>query len=188
MNEENNFELQPCILSYFDFIGVRKLAKEGKTAALMSKVSRFVDAYVNMELVYQDHGYIWNDSIMLLSYQTSPKSRRPLLRELNTFREKLHKHVCMDLFGIVVSGMTFSINDSLKIHPKFTILKTSSWAMANCFEIEEIMKTKRKKATWYIEGRLDRKGNLGDLIGSEMIKMLPSRKPRKVNMYRSLKL
>ncbi|WP_321927590.1 hypothetical protein [Paraburkholderia guartelaensis] len=65
--------------------------------------------------------------------------------------------------------------------PRTVILKTSSRAMANCFDIEKSLK--RHRADWYIDSRITEGVVLKDFFQQEDVVLLPSGEPRRIDMY-----
>ena len=68
-----------------------------------------------------------------------------------------------------------------------TVLQTSSWAMANCFIIEKVLKQER--ADWYVDTRIVRKvQGLRTEFQKKKVRMLPTNRERTVFLYKNNQL
>ena len=68
-----------------------------------------------------------------------------------------------------------------------SVLRASSWAMANCFEIEKTLK--RHRASWYIDTWIVQKvQGLGTASREEKVRMLPKNRERTVFLYKKNQL
>jgi len=181
----------PCIITAFDLVGTRSLSSSGEGSSMMQQMHSFAYSKINYCLLNHEHGYIWNDSVLLLSYQTKPAhKRRVVLDELIDFKRTLDNHCGTTTYAISVMGLAFPsdpmatpvYNGQIGLQPRAVILKTSSWAMANCFRIEE--KLGHHHADWYIDSRITTNMELPPPFVSEDLPLLPSNDPRTVNMYR----
>ncbi len=72
-------------------------------------------------------------------------------------------------------------NGQIASQPRAVVLKTSSWAMANCFLIEKDLGHHR--ADWYIGSRISDGAGLPKPFASENIGLLPKREPRTIDMF-----
>ena len=72
-------------------------------------------------------------------------------------------------------------NGQIASQPRAVVLKTSSWAMANCFLIEKDLGHHR--ADWYIDSRISDGAGLPKPFASENIGLLPKREPRTIDMF-----
>lgn len=184
------FDWQRCIITTFDMIGITRLAEKGLGSSLMLQMHQFAVQKINQSLPNHAHGYIWNDSIQLLSYHCmDSKNRKEAINELSEFKEALDTH-CGLTYAISVMGQTFPQNEflapvyngSIGQQPRATILKTSSWAMANTFNIETKLKSHR--ADWYIDSRITKNLDLPEPFKSEQLKLLPKNELRTINLYK----
>lgn len=73
-------------------------------------------------------------------------------------------------------------NGQIASQPRAVVLKTSSWAMANCFLIEKDLGHHR--ADWYIDSRITDGVSLPKPFASETINLLPKKEPRTIDMFR----
>jgi len=146
---------------------------------------------INHCLPLHSHGYVWNDSVLLLSYMTKPASeRQKLLAELSEFKSFLEEQCGVSLYAISVKGLAFPqdviapevFDRQVSQQPRAVVLKTSSWAMANCFLIEKVLGHHR--ADWYIDSRITDNLSLPKPIASETIELLPKKQPRTIHMFK----
>lgn len=148
-------------------------------------------AKINHGLPLHSHGYIWNDSVLLLSYMTEPNwSKRGFFAELVDFKSFLEQQCNTSIYAISVKGLAFPqdimapavFNGQLANQPRAVVLKTSSWAMANCFLIEKALK--RHRADWYIDSRITKDANLPVPFASEKVELLPKNQARTIHMFK----
>ncbi len=137
-------------------------AKHGASTGQASKRMQQFHCLVVRELKDRSlqsivHTYTWNDSALVVSkVDKSPGSFGQALRDLHGFKkaiDNLLDTLCPS-FAIAVKGQTFPLNEP-SANLRATILQTSSWAMANCFEIEKVLR--REQASWYVDTRIVRK-------------------------------
>lgn len=181
----------PCIVTAFDLIGTRSLSASGKGSSEMILMHGRAEEKINHDLPLHSHGYIWNDSVLLLSYMTEKNwSKRGFFAELNDFKSSLEQQCNASMYAISVKGLAFPqdiigktvFNAQISDQPRAVILKTSSWAMANCFLIEKALGHYR--ADWYIDRRITDGANLPKPFASEAICLLPKKQPRTIDMFR----
>lgn len=179
-----------CILTYIDIIGVKVHAKDGEGSSIMRRLHSCVPDGFGEHLPSHDHAYVWNDSVLVVAYLKNEHGEKMrLLREANNFKRHLDKALAMPSFAVVVEGMTFpSIGSSPGSgvddagSSKVTVLKTSSWAMANCFEIERELRRLKLKKNWYIDSRVT-KGLRRPSREDMQVTLLPANRKRAVSMY-----
>lgn len=180
----------PCIVTAFDLIGTRSLAASGHGSDAMIQMHNCAAGKINGGLPLHTHGYVWNDSVLLLSYRTAPEDRKPLLTELSDFKSYLESECNASMYAISVMGLAFPqdmgapaiLDGALAEHPRAVILKTSSWAMANCFLIEK--KLGRHRADWYIDSRITKGAGLSVPSSSKRIALLPKKERRTIHMFK----
>ncbi|MBK5547633.1 hypothetical protein JFT85_23005 [Pseudomonas sp. TH04] len=180
-----------CIVTAFDLVGTRGLAASGKGSSAMIDMHNRAAAKINHDLPLHSHGYIWNDSVLLLSYMTEPNwSKQGFFAELNAFKSFLEQQCGTSMYAISVKGLAFPqdimtqavFNGQIADQPRAVVLKTSSWAMANCFLIEKALGHHR--ADWYIDSRITAGANLPKSFASEIIDLLPKNDPRTIDMFK----
>lgn len=156
----------------------------------MIQMHNIAEAKINSGLPLHSYGYIWNDSVLLLSYRTELEARQGLLAELSAFKSSLEVECGVSMYAISVMGLAFPkdvssppITDGASSLPsRAVILKASSWAMANCFLIEK--KLGRHRADWYIDSRITEGANLPAPFASKRIELLPKKKRRMIHMFK----
>ena len=180
----------PCIVTAFDLVGTKSRAASGRGSSKMIEMRSFAVAKVNNGLPLHSHAYIWNDSVLLLSYETKPtQRRRELLAELEDFKTALEQRCGARTYAISVKGLAFPQDDiaapvfqgQIANQPRAVVLKTSSWAMANCFVIESTLGHHR--ADWYIDSRITRDTHISEPFARESLSLLPKKKSREIHMY-----
>ncbi|WP_199542027.1 hypothetical protein [Paraburkholderia kururiensis] len=188
MNTDN---WPPCIVTAFDLVGTRNLAASGKGSSAMVTMQGRAVAKINHGLPLHSHGYIWNDSVLLLSYMTEQNwSRRGFFAELDDFRSFLQRACGASIYAISVKGLAFPHNTfapavfdgQIAQQPRAVVLKTSSWAMANCFLIEKLLGHHR--ADWYIDSRISDGADLPVPFASDTIELLPKKESRRIDMFK----
>lgn len=180
-------EWKKCILSYIDIIGVKAHAKDSRGSSIMRRLQCCVTDGFEKHLLRHDHAYVWNDSVLVIAFFKNERGEKMrLLREVNGFKRHLDKTLDMPSFAVVVEGMIFPANEYLPgpglngvDSSKVTVLKTSSWAMANCFKIERELK--KYKMSWYIDSRVTKRLRRSSRI--EQVRLLPANRKRAVLMY-----
>lgn len=178
----------PCIVTVMDLIGTRTRTVSGTGSSFMQHMHRCAAARIQNGLPLHSQGYIWNDSVLLLSEKASTiKERLAVLLELEGFKQGLEEECAAGLYAVAVKGKTFP---PVKLPPadkpedlgRAVILKTSSWAMANCFAIEQALG--KHRADWYLDSRLTRGLKLPALFKSEPVELLPDSEARDIHMYK----
>jgi hypothetical protein len=178
----------PCIVTVFDLIGTKKQALSGTGSKLMLHMHQCAAQRIRNGLPLHSQGYIWNDSVLLLSEKASTiKERLDVLLELEAFKLGLQEECEVGLYAISVKGKAFPQvelppADNRRDADRAVILKTSSWAMANCFAIEQALR--KHRADWYLDSRLTRGIRLPEMFKSESVELLPDNEPRDIHMYK----
>jgi hypothetical protein len=189
---------QECIVTFIDLIGIKELAKGGQGSALMMEMHQRVKSQIQAgHLASHPYAYLWNDSVLLLAYLNDQESRsvqkNRILKEADNLRKKIDVDLELKSFGISVQGMAFPDNqisasvftgEQAADRPDVVILKASSWAFANCFEIDKNLR--KHRATWYIDSRISEMLQTDEPIDkTASVKMLPDGKKRPVDMYKT---
>lgn len=147
----------------------------------MLKLHSFALTKIEKGLLHNSYGYIWNDSILLLSYCTTPAAKgRELIVELSEFKQGLDQELGTCSYVISVRGKAFPTADSAA--NRVVVLKTSSWAMGNCFAIEK--KLGKYRADWYIDSRITKGTQLADPFTTKPISLSPKKECREIHLYR----
>lgn len=173
-----------CIITYADFPGIRKLAATGKASAMMRSIHHFVASNAHTLLRSHLAVYIWNDSILLVAEFANRKDKKRILEEQSAFKAAIDARVTPTHrpYVIVVQGKRFPIPQNKtekrsELHPDVVALKSSSWAMANCFRIEEMS---GNKAQWYIDSRITTGVKLENKQRCKKLPLLPRNEQRSI--------
>jgi hypothetical protein len=128
------------------------------------------------------YAYVWNDSVLLLSYVEQQKdgSFERAMRDADKLKRKID--TVGKSYAIAIKGRAFPVVSNMfgfKYGPRVEVLRTSSWAMANCFEVQR--KLRDLKAEWYVDERISQKVQIGrHHCGKRSISMFPSGEERSV--------
>jgi hypothetical protein len=181
---------RPGIVTVIDLIGVKKRAESTEGSTLMRQMHNFVRVRFDNGLDNHAHAYLWNDSILLLAYLNGkPGEKEAIVREADKLKAEVDADLGMPSYGIVVQGEMFPedpigsplTSGQLASEARTTIIKASSYAMANCFTIEAELKKHRK--TWYIDTWVADDLNISKPCVTAKVALLPSGKKRMVRMY-----
>src|SRR5690606_6648869 len=177
-----------CIVTVLDLIGTRKQTASGTGSSLMLRMHRCAAECIRNGMPLHKQGYIWNDSVLLLSEKASTiKERLDVLFELEGVKRELEAACGVGLYAVSVKGKAFP---SVALPPaeraedegRAVILKTSRWAMANCYAIERALG--KHRAAWYLDSRLTRGLKLPPLFKSEPVELLPDSEAREIHMFK----
>lgn len=147
-------EWRDCVVTLIDLVGVKALAKSGEASKLMREFHRLVtDEKSAIPAI--ENAYLFNDSALLLSYvDGGSASFESAIRDAYKLKRRVDK--LTNSYAIAVKGQAFppvkSGAEAAKVSG-VTFIRTSSWAMANCFKIEETIKKIKKPwalDTWII--------------------------------------
>lgn len=181
----------PCIVTMFDLIGTRGQAASGKASSAMRILQERAVWKMNHGMESHSHCYVWNDSVLLLSHHSKPAvARRRVLAELDECKQWLEQECMGELYAICVRGLAFpqdelrspAVDHDVRAEPRAIVLKTSSWAMANCFVIEKELK--QHQADWYIDSRITSNVDLKPPFAAKEVQLLPSAESRRIDMFR----
>jgi hypothetical protein len=190
-----------CIVTFMDLIDTTKYAKSGEASRIMQNMHESVISYVETSgnWVNHEHTYVWNDSVLLLAYLDKPgrhltrkEMKETILREADAFKRHIDADLGRKTFAIAVQGQTFPHypyvpsgarrGKQISDQPDVVVLKASSWAFANCFEIDRLL-SKHKKS-WYVDERITKSIATGRKPTiEEAIQMWPKQELRAVYMY-----
>jgi hypothetical protein len=188
-----------CAVSLIDFPGIRKLARQPDTKAsdLMRTMHTCVANSLQAGLPNHKRAYIWNDSVLLLAFLDQiSSSPEKVLREVDGLKRKVdalaNDYGLPDSYAISVKGQAFPPVEvgeqpkgqgSTAPQPRAVIIEASSYALANCYLIEESLGKDLKKP-WYVDSRLASEIKT-DLIPARIKppKLLPGTEVREVYVY-----
>jgi hypothetical protein len=166
-----------------DLIGVKKRALDGDSAAsaLMRSFHRLVRRKMASGLDALDHAYVWNDSVLLLAHvDDRPESYERAIHAADDLKREVDRTASS--YAIAVKGRVFPSNAGFD-GARVTVIKASSYAMANCFEIEAEAKRRRLRKAWYIDVRIARKVREARAPKWIAVPLLPGGKRRRVYVH-----
>jgi len=172
-----------CIVVLMDLIGVKRRALDGDSgaSALMRSFHGLVRREMARGLDALDHAYLWNDSVLLLAYvDDRSEAYKKAIHAADNLKRKVD--ATAPSYAVAVKGRTFPSSAGLD-GTRVTVIKASSYAMANCFAIESEAKSKRLRKAWYIDMRIARK--VREALAPEwiMVPLLPGGKHRRVYVH-----
>lgn len=181
-----------CVVTFMDLAGMRDEIDNNSSIAvdIMQKFHQAVYNETINEMPGHEHSYTWNDSVLLLAYTDDQYSNiEKIMKEADNLKRKVDRiHKC---YAISVKGMSFAEPCYYSGHvfegpnidqPKFVLLKSSSYAFTNCFDIEKKLGRKHKKS-WYIDERIAEKLQIEKASVIDKFTMLPTREKRNIHMY-----
>jgi hypothetical protein len=176
-------EWKDCIVVLIDLIGVKKRALAGDSSAstLMRSFHDLVRRMMGSDLGALDHAYVWNDSVLLLAYvDERPETYEQAIRAADKLKRKVD--ITASCYAIAVKGLAFPLNadpDSTRV----TVISASSYAMANCFEIEAQVRSRKLQKAWYIDTRVAKKVRAARAPQWVTVPLLPGGKSRRVYVH-----
>jgi hypothetical protein len=178
---------QDCVVAYFDLIGIRKAitAENSRATNFMREFHVLVHKSINGDMPAHHNAYAWNDSAMFLSFPNSDSDHETIMRELDVLKSIVDS-ICPS-YAICIKGQAIpepvcGYGTVVNGQPRFVYLKASSYAFANCFEVEkDLCKKKGLKMDWYVDSRIARKIPAFAKCDRHRVVMLPS--GRKRNVY-----
>lgn len=171
-----------CIVTHIDLPWVKRLAtKTGAGSRLMRQLHALAVRQLASGFSTVAHAYAWNDSVLLLSYvDARAASYDAAMRDAEMFKRRVDR--LRRSYAVSVKGRTFPELHSVDPgSTRVTVMKASSWAMANCFEIEK--RLGKYRASWYVDGRIARKLSGTCRSRQHSVELLPSGHPRVVHSY-----
>lgn len=176
-----------CIVILMDLIGVKELALSGDSQAslLMRRFHAMVRKEMHIGLSSLTHAYVWNDAVLLLAYVDGGQdTTEKIIRDAARLKKKVS--TLKQCYAIAVKGQSFPIELRPSQHKRddvrVTVLRTSSYAMANCFQVEAAIKKRKFNMAWYVDERIAKK-LAAPRHQSITVKLLPSGNSRKIYAY-----
>ena len=180
-----------CIVTFIDLVGVKMLANIGTSDAttLMRKMHTLTTQFTSKQFSHHSSVYIWNDSVLLLAVMQNEKNEEvKILKEANALKKKIDT-LC-ESFAISVKGQMFpelapidtNSQDESSSEIEITVLKASSYALANCSLIEYKLGRKLKKP-WYVDGRIARYITSEQPYTKHKLTLLPRNNRRLIYSY-----
>lgn len=170
-----------------DLIGVKELALKGDSQAssLMRRFHKMVRQEMHNDLLSLNHAYVWNDATLLLAYvDGDSRTIEKIIADASRLKQRVD--TIKQCYAIAVKGQAFPTNYEPVPYedndPRVTVLRTSSYAMANCFKIEAAVKEQKLNMAWYVDERI-----VNELTvpkhSSIAVELLPDGDNRKIYMY-----
>lgn len=174
-----------CVVSLIDLVGVKKMAwgRKGQASGAMQSMHAEVVAAMNAGLQLHSHAYVWNDSVLLLAFLDESHRPEPILREVEGLKRRL-EHLGKN-YAIAIQGQVFpdlALNAPSKRPARTTVIRASSFAMANCFHVEECI-GRRLRKPWYVDSRLAGKILTTQTFVKKSIDLLPGPNTREIFVY-----
>jgi hypothetical protein len=172
---------QDCIVTLIDLVGIKAKTQQGIASSLMLEFHNIVTKE-RSNLNVTAHAYVWNDSVLLLSYVNENSSS---FESAMKDADKLKRRVDMiaPSYAIAVKGKTFpSVSATTFANcPSVTVIRASSWAMANVFEVEKQLG--KLKKPWYVDSWIKNKIHTSQQFQKESVEMFPSKKKRSIFVF-----
>jgi hypothetical protein len=103
------------------------------------------------------------------------------MRDADRFKQSVD--VIKRSYAVAVKGRTFpALPGPVPSSMNVTVLEASSWAMANCFEIEK--KLGKLRAAWYVDGRIATRLPGVSPSAKHRVELFPSGQLRTVHSYK----
>ena len=107
-----------------------------------------------------------------------------VMRDADRLNRKVDK--LTNSYAIAVKGQTFppvpGNGEEVAPIPGLTFITASSWAMKNCFQIEEHLGPKYKKP-WYVDHRIKSRIQTSQTFQHEKVALYPSKRARRVYVF-----
>jgi len=162
-----------CIVTMIDLVGTKEQARDRSSRVMRSLHKLVVQSRPDLRFVRKI--YTWNDSVLLLSFVGAhATSYAAAMRDAYLMKQRVDQ--LQSCYTVAVKGQAFP--PPAEHDADVTFIAASSWAMANCFEIVERLKTVAK--AWYIDSRIANKISPGRVFQKTMLPLLPSRKSRSI--------
>lgn len=171
---------QDCIVTLIDLIGIRSGAATPIASTLMRKLHSTLLDQVQTGRYSFAHAYAYNDAVILMSYVDGKAgSYRTAIRDADTLKREIDR--IRNSYAIAVKGKAFPPLANKITGHRVTVIEASSWAMANCFEIEKQLG--HLKQPWYVDERIASKIQPDRASSKHEASMYPSGRPRRVHVY-----
>ncbi len=178
-------ELWPdCIVTLIDLAGMKRGARSGEASKLMRRFHRLVTNQ-KASLPAISYIYLFNDSALLLAYvDGSDASFEDAARQADKLKRRVDR--LTKSYAISVKGQAFpSVQDAAEAsgNSSVTFVRASSWAMANCFEIEKKV-PKEQHSPWALDEWIAERIQADRPCSRRIaLPMLPSGKRRNIHLF-----
>lgn len=179
-----------CIVTLIDIVGVRSQAQNSTGSRIMLDLHRKVLTEIRDNKYSFIHTYIYNDAVLILSYVDRTKdSFQIAMHDADRLKKRIDEidDNPRKSYAIAVKGQAFPnvhYETGTSVTTPVTIIETSSWAMANCFEIEKEMKNLCIKKPWYVDERIARKIQTEQEYEKHAVSLYPSSQPRNIYCFK----
>lgn len=180
-----------CVVIYIDMPELKKHASAA--APTGSSLMRAFHSLVGRALApgllpSLAHAYVWNDSALLLAYVDGTRSGdEACLRDADrlklTIDEWMQTWTTKRSYAIAVKGQAFPEPCGAGAAAnRVIILRASSYAMGNCFEIDKEVKRCKLRKSWYLDDRLAKHIRGVTARDVLLVKLLPKSRQCKVHL------
>lgn len=169
-----------CIIVLIDLVGARERADCGLASNQMRALHRTIVREIETGNYSFVHAYAYNDSVLTMSFvDKTSESFAKAMRDADALKKQVDR--IQTSYAIAVKGRAFPSELGSSKHAPVTVIEASSWAMANCFEIEKELRRLRK--SWYLDSRIAKRLQLSQLSQKHRVKMYPSGSERAVHVF-----
>jgi hypothetical protein len=172
---------QDCIVTLIDLVGIKAKTQQGIASSLMLEFHNIVTKE-RSNLNVTAHAYVWNDSVLLLSYvNENSSSFEGAMKDADKLKRRVD--TIEPSYAIAVKGQTFPpVSAATRAKsPSVTVIRASSWAMANVFEIEK--KLGKLQKPWYVDSWIKNKIHTSQQFQKESMTMFPSKQKRTIYVF-----
>jgi hypothetical protein len=174
-------EWRDCIVTMIDLVGVK--GRAGQDGSTLMRQFRALVTSETPTLTSVAHTYVWNDSVLLLSYVDGEGSVEHAIRDAETLKRRIDN--LAGSYAIAIKGQAFPPapgQHNLSKPHNVTLIEASSWAMANCFIVEKALGGKCQKP-WCVDSRITAQMQTSRTGSPHSVALLPERRPRKIYVF-----
>ena len=140
-----------CIVVYIDLIGTKTTKDPVKRMRSLHALLHKTKCKLNSI----DYAYAWNDCALLLSFVNRPEAYFETMRDAESLKKRIDRELGKS-YAVAIKGQAFPEIDATTDAQDsgVIVIKASSWAMANCFEVEDQARKCRWTQHWYVDSRI----------------------------------
>lgn len=168
-----------CIVTLIDLVGIRSQATAAIASTQMRKLHSTILGQVQTDRYSFAHAYAYNDAVLLLSYVNRKAEYQTAMRDADNLKKEVDK--VRNSYAIAVKGRAFPPLSNRVLSHRVTVIEASSWAMANCFEIEKQLG--KLKQSWYVDERIATKIQTDKTSLEYEVAMYPTSLARRIHVY-----
>jgi hypothetical protein len=169
-----------CVVTLIDLVGTKAQATAAIASTQMRKLHRTLMDQAQTNRYSFAHAYAYNDAVLLLSYvDGKAASYRTAMRDADALKKEIDQ--IRNSYAIAVKGQAFPPVSNVITGGRVTVIEASSWAMANCFEIEKQLG--HLKQPWYVDERIASKITTDRASKKHEVSMYPSGGTRSIHVY-----